>query len=29
MPGSLVLAPTSDPKVFLAPDGTRHTPPAG
>jgi hypothetical protein len=29
MPGSLVLAPTSDPKVFLAPDGTRRTPPAG
>ena len=25
----LVLSPTSDPRVFLAPDGTRHTPPAG
>lgn len=28
MAGSLVLAPTSDPKVFLAPDGTRHSPPS-
>lgn len=26
---SLVLAPTSDPRVFLAPDGTRLTPPDG
>lgn len=26
---SLVLAPTSDPRVFLGPDGTRYTPPAG
>lgn len=29
MEGTLVLAPTPDPKVFVAPDGTRHTPPAG
>ncbi|NUO49473.1 MAG: DUF2293 domain-containing protein [Polyangiaceae bacterium] len=29
MSGSLVLAPTADPKVFLAPDGTRMTPPPG
>lgn len=27
--GSLVLAPTSDPRVFVAPDGTRLTPPEG
>ncbi len=26
---SLVLAPTPDPKVFLAPDGTRRSPPPG
>jgi hypothetical protein len=26
--GSLVLAPTPDPRVFLAPDGSRLTPPA-
>jgi hypothetical protein len=25
----LVLAPTADPRVFLAPDGTRHTAPPG
>ncbi|MBX3204462.1 MAG: DUF2293 domain-containing protein [Labilithrix sp.] len=29
MAESLVLAPTSDPNVFLAPDGRRLTPPAG
>ena len=29
MPSSLVLAPTSDPHVFLAPDGARCSPPAG
>ena len=29
MEGSLVLAPTPDPKVFVAPDGTRLTPPLG
>lgn len=29
MVGSLVLAPTSDPRVFVAPDGSRHTPPTG
>jgi hypothetical protein len=29
MPESLVLAPTSDPRVFLAPDGQRRSPPAG
>ncbi|MFT3765386.1 MAG: DUF2293 domain-containing protein [Minicystis sp.] len=29
MPESLVLAPTSDPRVFVAPDGKRHTPPEG
>jgi hypothetical protein len=29
MADSLTLAPTADPRVFLAPDGTRHTPPAG
>lgn len=28
MSGSLVLAPTADPKVFVAPDGTRVSPPA-
>ncbi len=27
MPDSLVLAPTPDARVFIAPDGTRHTPP--
>lgn len=27
MPESLVLAPTSDPRVFLAPDGRRLSPP--
>jgi hypothetical protein len=29
MPTGLVFAPTADPRVFLAPDGTRHTAPAG
>jgi hypothetical protein len=29
MSESLVLAPTSDPRVFLAPDGKRCSPPAG
>jgi hypothetical protein len=29
MTGSLVLAPTSDPNVFMAPDGTRLSPPEG
>lgn len=29
MPGSLTLAPTADPRVFLAPDGTRLSPPEG
>jgi hypothetical protein len=29
MPDSLVLAPTPDPRVFLAPDGSRCAPPAG
>jgi hypothetical protein len=29
MPESLVLAPTSDPRVFVAPDGQRCSPPAG
>jgi hypothetical protein len=29
MPDALVLAPTSNPRVFLAPDGTRLTPPEG
>jgi hypothetical protein len=29
MADSLTLAPTADPRVFLAPDGTRHAPPAG
>lgn len=29
MVGSLVLAPTPDPRVFLAPDGTRLSPPEG
>jgi hypothetical protein len=29
MSDSLTLAPTSDPHVFLAPDGTRRTPPPG
>lgn len=28
-PEHLVLAPTADPKVFLAPDGTRRVPPEG
>lgn len=28
MPESLVLAPTADPRVFVAPDGRRLTPPA-
>ncbi|CAN5790445.1 DUF2293 domain-containing protein [soil metagenome] len=27
MTGSLVLAPTADPKIFVAPDGRRLTPP--
>jgi hypothetical protein len=27
-PGCLVLAPTSDPRVFVAPDGARMSPPA-
>jgi hypothetical protein len=26
---SLILAPTADPRVFVAPDGTRHAAPAG
>lgn len=29
MSGCIVLAPTSDPHVFVAPDGTRHALPAG
>jgi hypothetical protein len=29
MPTGLVFAPTADPRVFLAPDGTRHAAPAG
>ncbi len=29
MPEALILAPTSDPKVFLSPDGTRRSPPDG
>ena len=29
LPGSLTLAPTAEPNVFLAPDGTRRTPPPG
>lgn len=29
MVGSMVLAPTPDPRVFLAPDGSRLSPPAG
>jgi hypothetical protein len=29
MQGTLVLSPTPDPRVFVAPDGTRHTPPDG
>jgi hypothetical protein len=29
MPESLVLAPTADPRVFVAPDGTRHRAPEG
>ena len=29
MPGAIVLSPTSDPRVFLAPDGSRVTPPTG
>ncbi|WP_394825563.1 DUF2293 domain-containing protein [Pendulispora albinea] len=29
MPDCLTLAPTADPNVFLAPDGTRRSPPAG
>jgi hypothetical protein len=29
MPDSLVLAPTADPRVFLAPDGRRLSPPEG
>jgi hypothetical protein len=29
MPESLVLAPTADPRVFVAPDGTRHQAPEG
>ncbi|WP_394831131.1 DUF2293 domain-containing protein [Pendulispora rubella] len=29
MPESLTLAPTADPRVFVSPDGTRCTPPAG
>ncbi len=29
MPECLVLAPTSDPRVFIAPDGTRCSPPDG
>jgi hypothetical protein len=29
MSGSLTLAPTADPRVFVAPDGTRLSPPQG
>jgi hypothetical protein len=29
MVGSLVLAPTPDPRIFVAPDGTRLSPPEG
>ncbi len=29
IPGSLVLAPTSDPRVFVAPDGAQLSPPDG
>ena len=29
MTTGLVFAPTADPRVFVAPDGTRHTAPAG
>lgn len=29
MPDCLILAPTRDPRVFVAPDGARMTPPAG
>jgi hypothetical protein len=29
MSKSLVLAPTADPRLFLAPDGSRHSPPDG
>src|SRR6478609_2262663 len=29
MTTGLVFAPTADPRVFLAPDGSRHAPPAG
>ncbi|MDB4944978.1 MAG: hypothetical protein JWP97_4512 [Labilithrix sp.] len=29
MPGSIVLAPSADPRVFLAPDGSKHSPPPG
>jgi Uncharacterized conserved protein (DUF2293) len=29
MPECLVLAPTSDARVFVAPDGSRHSPPDG
>jgi hypothetical protein len=29
MPDSLVLAPTPDPRIFVAPDGRRLAPPAG
>jgi len=29
MTTGLVFAPTADPRVFLAADGSRHTPPAG
>jgi len=29
MVGSLVLAPTADPRLFVAPDGSRHSPPDG
>jgi len=29
MADCLVLSPTGDPRVFVAPDGTRRTPPAG
>jgi hypothetical protein len=29
MPDSLVLAPTADPRVFVAPDGRRLSPPEG
>lgn len=29
MTSGLVFAPTADPRIFLAPDGSRHAPPVG